>query len=77
MVFDAADGGIDVMEAALGGGASIMKREPLFQLAIVEDADHTFTGREARSALMDILSAYLDGVRREPTFRQSGREQCR
>ncbi|MFN7985355.1 MAG: alpha/beta hydrolase [Vicinamibacterales bacterium] len=66
MVFDAADGGIDVMEAALGGGASIMKREPLFQLAIVEDADHTFTGREARSALMDILSAYLDGVCRGP-----------
>lgn len=63
MVFDANDGGIDVMERELGGGASRLRRESLFTLNIIEGADHTFTGRDARTALMDVLGTYLNQAR--------------
>jgi len=63
MVFDAADGGIDVMEAELGKGASRLKRESMFQLEIVDGADHTFTGVDARTELMRVLGKYLGQAR--------------
>ncbi len=63
MVFDADDGGIDVMEAELGGGASRMKRESAFTLEIIEGADHTFTGRDARTTLVEVIANYLGQAR--------------
>ena len=59
MVFGADEGGIDVMEEHLGGDASRMKKESLFRMAIIPDADHTFTGRTARTKLLELLDAHL------------------
>ncbi len=59
MIFGSDEPGLDVMEEQLGTGASRMHDEPLFRVATIAGADHTFTGRAERHELLTMLDEHL------------------
>ncbi|MFN7984647.1 MAG: alpha/beta hydrolase [Vicinamibacterales bacterium] len=59
MIFGTDEPGIDLMEDQLGGRASRMRKEPLFRVATIDGADHTFTGRAQREELLAMLDEHL------------------
>jgi pimeloyl-ACP methyl ester carboxylesterase len=59
LVYGSNDGGIDVMEGHLGGGARKLRHRHTFRLEILEGTDHTFTPRDAQMRLERLLTRYL------------------
>jgi pimeloyl-ACP methyl ester carboxylesterase len=60
LVFSANDGGLDMIEQHLGGGASSMDGEGNFRLEIVDGADHTFTQKGAQDRLRTLITRFVD-----------------
>jgi hypothetical protein len=58
MVFDANEGGIDLMEEHLRPKASLMRKSKTFRLEIIRDADHTFTPLWAQAHLCETVGEH-------------------
>ncbi|MBM4250678.1 MAG: alpha/beta fold hydrolase [Deltaproteobacteria bacterium] len=59
MIFDAAEGGIDLMEEHMHKNAGLMRQRPLFRLEIIPGADHTFTPLWSQSHLVTMIADHL------------------
>ena len=60
MIFDSAEGGVDLMEEHLGKNASIMKRRKKFRIEFIDNADHTFTPIWAQSHLCNLVGEHWE-----------------
>ncbi|MGH7295724.1 MAG: alpha/beta fold hydrolase, partial [Polyangiaceae bacterium] len=58
LVFSFNDGGVDMIERHLGGGARRMRHRQNFALVIVDDADHTFTPTASQLVLYELLERH-------------------
>ncbi len=63
LIYSAADGGLDELEAYFGRGGRRLSRLPRMQIDIVDGADHTFTARWARERFAERVEAHLHRVR--------------
>ncbi|MGH7330411.1 MAG: hypothetical protein ACREJX_18845, partial [Polyangiaceae bacterium] len=61
LVFSSNDGGLDMIERHLGRGAKKLRRKNI-RLAIVEDADHTFTLVRWQRELTSIITSFVMGA---------------
>ncbi len=59
LVYSAADGGLNEMEAHLGRDASALRNYANFNLQIVDGADHTFTPLWAQRRLLDLITQHM------------------
>jgi pimeloyl-ACP methyl ester carboxylesterase len=55
MIFDSAEGGIDLMEEHLGKRGRLMHKRKNFRIEFIDQADHTFTPIWAQSYLCDLV----------------------
>ena len=55
LIFDSAEGGIDLMEEHLGKRARLMVKRKNFRIEFVDQADHTFTPIWSQSHLCDLV----------------------
>jgi pimeloyl-ACP methyl ester carboxylesterase len=60
LVFSSNDGGLDMIEQHLGGGASSMDGDANFRLEIVDGADHTFTQKDAQDRLRTLITRFVE-----------------
>ena len=58
MIFDSAEGGINLMEEHLGKGARLMAKRKNFRIEFIDHADHTFTPIWAQSYLCDLVAEH-------------------
>jgi hypothetical protein len=58
MIFDSAEGGIDLMEEHLGKSACLMTKRKNFRIEFIDHADHTFTPIWAQSYLCDLVGEH-------------------
>ena len=59
MVFDAAEGGIDLMETHMQKNAGLMRNRRRFRLEIVPGADHTFTPLWSQSHIINMIGEHF------------------
>jgi hypothetical protein len=59
LVFDANDGGLDMIEKHLGQHARKMRGRKNFDLEIVDGADHTFTPLESQTKLEHLVTEFM------------------
>jgi hypothetical protein len=58
-VFAAGDPGLDLLHAGGGFVVKQMQRNSLLRIEIIDSADHTFTPRWSRDALINVLTAHI------------------
>jgi pimeloyl-ACP methyl ester carboxylesterase len=66
VVMSAEDDGLDYIEFHLGPRGSLMRGEPGFRMAIIEDSDHTFSTVASQRAVIDIVRQHLDASAAAP-----------
>ena len=59
LIFSANDGGLDMLESHLGGGAKKMKTRSNFHMEIVDGADHTFTPVWSQQWLYETIAGHV------------------
>lgn len=60
LVFSSNDGGLDMIESHLGRGARRLRGRKNVRLAIIEDADHTFTRVCWQQQLMSLITSFVE-----------------
>jgi hypothetical protein len=61
------DDGLDYVQFHLGSGGAKMRGHPDFRMALIPQADHTFSTVAGQRALMRILREHLDRKHEPPT----------
>ena len=67
MIMAEEDDGRDYIEFHLGTRAARLRDDPNFRLALVPDADHTFSSTRSQQAVIDLVREHLDRRLPEPT----------
>jgi pimeloyl-ACP methyl ester carboxylesterase len=62
VVMSAEDDGLDYIEFHLGRRGSLMRGQPGFRMALIEDSDHTFSTVSSQRAVIDLVRHHLDAT---------------